>query len=186
MFRWTLSWPTTPNPWISLLTLNTCISKQKPSRARAEDPSACEGTLVLMTAQACSLQGVRGKHREDIPTVAPQVSEGREESPDDRLSPGWWLRGCRCQWGEALHKPQPAFHLPPSRHPMVFYLGNPIFPNVQTRHLITCTWLPTCLGGCRIETRVVMVVFALQVTKLKQEFGDFIKKKMFFPAHAAP
>lgn len=152
MFGWTLSCSTTPNFWLTLVTLNAHISKQKLSRAWAEDTSVYEGTLFLTTTQ-------RWKHSGDILTAVPQISEGKE-SPADRLSPGWRVSGCGCQWGGDPHEPQLALYLPPFRYPAVFYLGSPTFPRVQIQHLITCRKVLTCLGACTIETRDIILVLA--------------------------
>lgn len=136
MFRWTLSCPATPKP-LDILSDSECTYFQTETEQGTSRGHFCVWRDPCLD-DYCGLQAARCKHSADILTAVPQVSEGRDESPDDRLSPTQWVSRHECQWGGALREPQPAFHLPASSYPTVFYLGNPILPKVQTRRLITC------------------------------------------------
>lgn len=85
--------------------------------------------------------------------------------PDRRaLSPRWWVSGHGCQTGEALYKPLPDFHLPVSSG--------------------LCADSYSHLGAWRTETWVCILVFALQIMHLKQEFEDAIKERLFTSSYS--
>lgn len=97
MFRWTLSCPTTPKP-LDILSDFECTYFQTEAEQGTSRGHFCVWRDPCLD-DYCGLQAARCKHSADILTAVPQVSEGRDESPDDRLSPTRWVSRHECQWG---------------------------------------------------------------------------------------